>query len=125
VLAWFRRYPGFEALRAIFATLLGAISAPLAPGVQVPKELLELRNMRATRAEKLCTSVSGPPLSAWLLVMSYGIAPEQLLSKVELSGASTFRASDALASDDICGEASTINLTRATASSAGNLLDDR
>jgi hypothetical protein len=57
--------------------------------------------------------------------MRYDVASEQLLSKVELSGATTFRASDALASDDICGEASIINFTRATASSAGNLLDDR
>jgi hypothetical protein len=57
--------------------------------------------------------------------MRYDVAPEQLPSKVELSGATTFRTSDALASDDICGEASIINFARATASSAGNLLDDR
>jgi hypothetical protein len=50
---------------------------------------------------------------------------EQLPSKVELSGTTTFRASDALASDYICGEASIIDFTHATASSAGNLLDDR
>jgi hypothetical protein len=48
-----------------------------------------------------------------------------LSSKVELSGATTFRASDALASDDICGDASIIDFTHATTSSAGDLLDDR
>jgi hypothetical protein len=57
--------------------------------------------------------------------MRYDVASEQLISKVELSGATTFRACDALASDNICGEASIINFTHATASSAGNLLDDR
>ena len=57
--------------------------------------------------------------------MRCDVVSEQLPSKVELSGATTFRASDALASDDICGEASIINFARATASSAGNLLDDR
>jgi hypothetical protein len=51
VLGWFRRHPGFEALRAIFASLLGAILAPLAPDARVPDELLEVRNMLATRAE--------------------------------------------------------------------------
>jgi hypothetical protein len=49
---------------------------------------------------------------------------EQLVSKVELSGTTAFRASDALASDDIYGEASIIDFTHTTASSAGNLLDD-
>jgi hypothetical protein len=57
--------------------------------------------------------------------MRCDVVSEQLPSKVELSGATTFRASDALASNDICRETSVINLTRATASSAGNLLDDR
>jgi len=57
--------------------------------------------------------------------MRCDVVSEQLSSKVELSGATTFRASDALASDDICGEMSIINFTRATASTAGNLLDDR
>jgi hypothetical protein len=33
VLLWFRQHPGLEALRGVFATLLGAILAPLAPGV--------------------------------------------------------------------------------------------
>ena len=51
VLAWFRRHPGFEALRGIFAALLGAILAPLAPDARVPEELLEIRSMLATRAE--------------------------------------------------------------------------
>jgi Putative transposase, YhgA-like/Domain of unknown function (DUF4351) len=51
VLLWFRQHPGLEALRGVFATLLGAILAPLAPGVRVQEELLEVRNMLATRAE--------------------------------------------------------------------------
>ena len=51
VLAWFRRHPGFERVRPVFVDLLGAILAPLAPGVRVPEELLEVRNMLATRAE--------------------------------------------------------------------------
>jgi hypothetical protein len=50
-LAWFRRHPGFEAVRSAFTALLGAIMAPLAPGVRVPDGLLEVRNMLATRAE--------------------------------------------------------------------------
>jgi hypothetical protein len=57
--------------------------------------------------------------------MRCDVVPEQLLSKVELSGTTTFRASDAFASNYICRKASIINFTRATASSAGNLLDDR
>lgn len=51
VLAWFRRHPGFEAVRSAFTALVGATLAPLAPGVRVPDELLEVRNMLATRAE--------------------------------------------------------------------------
>ena len=51
VLAWFRHHPGFDGLRTIFAAFLGAIVAPLAPGARVPEELLEVRNMLATRAE--------------------------------------------------------------------------
>ena len=31
VLLWFRRHPGFEALRSVFAELLGAMLKPLAP----------------------------------------------------------------------------------------------
>jgi hypothetical protein len=65
------------------------------------------------------------PLSTRLPVMRCDVVSEQLPSKVELSGATTFGASDALASNDICREASIINFTRATASTAGNLLDDR
>jgi hypothetical protein len=57
--------------------------------------------------------------------MRSDVVSEQLPSKVELSGATTFRASDALASNYIGREASIINFTRATASAAGNLLDDR
>jgi hypothetical protein len=48
VLAWFRRHPGFERVRPVFVDMLGAL---LAPGVRVPDELLEIRNMLATRAE--------------------------------------------------------------------------
>ena len=51
LLAWFRRHPGFEGVRSVFAELLGAIMEPLAPGVRVPEELLEVRNMLASRAE--------------------------------------------------------------------------
>ena len=51
VLAWFGRHPGFDGLRPLFAELLGGLVGPLAPGVRVPEELLEVRNMLATRAE--------------------------------------------------------------------------
>jgi hypothetical protein len=51
LLAWFRRHPGFDRVRSVFAELLGAIMEPLAPGVRVPEELLEIRNMLASRAE--------------------------------------------------------------------------
>ena len=50
-LAWFVRHPGFEGLRPLFAELLGGLMEPLAPGVRVPEELLEVRNMLASRAE--------------------------------------------------------------------------
>jgi hypothetical protein len=50
-IAWFRQHPGFERVRSDFVNLLGAILAPLAPGIRVPEELLEVRNMLATRAE--------------------------------------------------------------------------
>ena len=43
---WFGRYPGFEALRSMFADLLGGMMWPLAR-----KELLEVRKMAASRAE--------------------------------------------------------------------------
>jgi hypothetical protein len=52
VLAWFASHPGFASLRALFAELLGATMAPLDPGIRVPADLLEVRNMLATRAEK-------------------------------------------------------------------------
>jgi len=51
VLAWFRRHPGFERLRPVFVDMLGTLLVPLGPGVRVPDELLEVRNMLATRAE--------------------------------------------------------------------------
>jgi hypothetical protein len=52
VLAWFARHPGFQTARTVFVELLGAVMAPLGPGVGVPEELLEVRNMLATRAEE-------------------------------------------------------------------------
>ncbi len=52
VLAWFARHPGFQAARSVFAEFLGDMMAPLAPGVRVPEELLEVRNMLASRAEQ-------------------------------------------------------------------------
>jgi hypothetical protein len=51
MLAWFRAHPGFERLRKVVVDMLGAILAPLAPGVRVPEELLEVRNMLSTRVE--------------------------------------------------------------------------
>jgi hypothetical protein len=48
VLTWFRRHPGFERVRPVFVEMLGAM---LAPGLRVPEELLEVRNMLATRWE--------------------------------------------------------------------------
>jgi hypothetical protein len=58
-------------------------------------------------------------------VVRWDVVSEQLLSKVELSDTTTFRASNSLASDDICQDASIIDFTHAAASSAGDLLDDR
>ena len=52
VLAWLARHPGFSAARAAFVELLGAMIAPLGPGVRVPEDLQEVRNMLAARAEK-------------------------------------------------------------------------
>jgi len=52
VLAWFARHPGFQAARTVFVELLGAVMAPLGPGVRLPEELLEVRNMLAARAEQ-------------------------------------------------------------------------
>ncbi len=51
VLGWFARHPGFEALRPVFAALLGAMVGPLGPDVRVPEGLSEVRTMLATRAE--------------------------------------------------------------------------
>jgi hypothetical protein len=51
VLGWFARHPGFESLRSAFAALLSGLMGPLDPAVHVPEELLEVRNMLATRAE--------------------------------------------------------------------------
>jgi hypothetical protein len=51
VLAWFAVHPGFQAARKVFVELLGATMAPLGPGVRVPEELLEVRNMLVTRME--------------------------------------------------------------------------
>jgi hypothetical protein len=52
VLAWFGRHPGFAAARKVLVELLGAAMAPHGQGVRVPDELLEVRNMLATRMEK-------------------------------------------------------------------------
>jgi hypothetical protein len=52
MLAWFAGHPGFQAARAVIVELLGAAMAPLGPGVRVPDELLEVRNMLATRVEE-------------------------------------------------------------------------
>jgi hypothetical protein len=51
LVAWFRRHPGYEALQAVFVSLLGALMAPLAPGVRMPEELSEFTNMLATKPE--------------------------------------------------------------------------
>ncbi len=52
VVDWLARHPGFPAVRAAFNELLGALMAPLEPGVSVPDDLQEKRNMLATRAER-------------------------------------------------------------------------
>jgi len=52
VVAWFAGHPGFTAARKVLVELLGAAIAPVAPGVRVPDELLEVRNMLVTRMEK-------------------------------------------------------------------------
>jgi hypothetical protein len=51
LVAWFGRHPGYEALQAVFVSLLGAIMAPPAPGVRMPEELSEFTNMLATQPE--------------------------------------------------------------------------
>lgn len=52
VTAWFARHPGFQAARMVFVELLGAVMAPFGPGVRVPEDLLEVRNMLASRIEE-------------------------------------------------------------------------
>jgi len=52
VVAWFARHPGFATAQKVLVQLLGATMAPLDPGVRVPDELLEVRNMLVTRMEK-------------------------------------------------------------------------
>jgi len=52
VRVWLARHPGFQAAQTVFVELLGAAMAPLGPGVRVPEELLEVRNMLATRVEE-------------------------------------------------------------------------
>jgi hypothetical protein len=52
VMAWFASHPAFTAARKVLVQLLGAAMAPYAPGIRVPDELLEVRNMLATRMEK-------------------------------------------------------------------------
>jgi hypothetical protein len=51
-LAWFARHPGFQAARTVFVEFLGAAMAPLGVAVQVPAELMEVRNMLVNRVEE-------------------------------------------------------------------------
>jgi hypothetical protein len=67
-----------------------------------------IRQLPAWRLE-----LPGSPAFASLIVTRCDVVSEQLPSKVELSGTTTFRASDALASNYICREASIIHFTRA------------
>jgi hypothetical protein len=50
-LAWFEANPTFMALRKVFVSLLRSAMEPFTPGMRVPEELLEVRNMLAARAE--------------------------------------------------------------------------
>jgi predicted transposase YdaD len=53
VIDWFRRHPGFEGLKPLFALLAGRVVEMVegaAPGVLVSENLLEVRTMLATRA---------------------------------------------------------------------------
>ncbi len=52
VLAWFASHPGFAAAQKVLVEVLRAAIAPHGQGVRVPDELLEVRNMLATRIEK-------------------------------------------------------------------------
>jgi hypothetical protein len=52
LLPWLDAHEGFAAAREAFVDLLRAMIAPVGPGVRVPADLLEVRNMLATRAER-------------------------------------------------------------------------
>jgi len=52
LLAWFAGHPGFAAARKVLVDMLGAAMAPHGPAVRVPEDLLEVRNMLATRVEE-------------------------------------------------------------------------
>jgi hypothetical protein len=67
VLTWFARHPGFQAARKVFVELLGATMAPLGPGVRVPEELLEVRNMLVTRMEAWMERWKEETKQQWLL----------------------------------------------------------
>ncbi len=67
VLAWFARHPGFQAARKVFVELLGATMAPLGPGVRVPEELLEVRNMLVTRMEAWMERWKEETKEQWLI----------------------------------------------------------
>jgi hypothetical protein len=51
-IAWFSGHPGYHTARTILANMLGTAMASLGPDIRVPENLLELRNMLATRLEK-------------------------------------------------------------------------
>jgi hypothetical protein len=51
LLAIFAGNPGLASLRPVFVEMLAAVMGPLAPGLRVPAELLEVRSMLAARAE--------------------------------------------------------------------------
>lgn len=52
LLTWLATHPGFAAARAVFAELMRATMVPMSPELRVPEDLLEVRNMLATRAER-------------------------------------------------------------------------
>jgi hypothetical protein len=51
-LAWFARHPGFAVAQAAFTELLSAIVASSGPGLSLPEDLLEVRNMLLNRVER-------------------------------------------------------------------------
>jgi hypothetical protein len=51
VIAWLARHPGYGELKSAFIDFLAAMMDPLSPGMRVPEDLLEVRNMLASRAE--------------------------------------------------------------------------